>query len=723
MFAAWDAQAPVLVQTFLEFKYTRSPSMSPVNHEFSVVAVDILERDTQTIPQLPDKLPNCALLCAGLLGTSPTAPSTAISINCLELYHQIRHQQSSFSIQAIAKVLCTLHNVTYTRTFCDQLSSVFDIYLSLLRLVKQHVNKALGRDGPDWQLQYVCPPCGYKLKDEPQIVPACLHAMDGNNSMKCVAGSGHADEQVFLSEYHITPAQVDVFKDDVHKRTPSKASTTEELGALPCKGDTTICAEHWQAANGVSFKNSTQVFDQCGGFISTCRHGIVETLIEMKRSGELAKYGLATLDKLLKVFKEDQCMGYDIGCLFCATVACSSLAERATRYHLLLAVNEFHGHAHNRMRQLHCHPLYLQGLGLKDLETCEHIFSSSNSVVRLIRYSSQFHWMQFLDLHFQQWDEDKYLEISRHVHYNNYKQALAIIKEYTPHVNLLKQTLKLEDSDFECWHAEELQYLHNLEKEPESDVLTVSYVEALQALAERWAALAKLELSMNVVDDLECWLGITTCWTPGDPEYKSAATYIANQQWIHMVEALEGLVVQQLFELAKANLASTGYKLHKHIAKAIICHSAAIKTALEKYNKLAPLQEPAHLPLDYAELASYPLLGEFELLKASHSSLLGKSWAVPTHREVAMMYFKVVQAREEITQLNMESCRLATWVDHKDHLLESVGQSMQHTDPHIAGEIRMLFTRRSQVNDIHRRKLGLLPFRRLHWLMDSRDSS
>jgi hypothetical protein len=94
-------------------------------------------------------------------------------------------------------------------------------------------------------------------------------------------------------------------------------------------------------------------------------------------------------------------------------VANSSLAVRAELYGLLLAVNAFHGHAHSRLCQLRCHPLYLKGLGLEDLETCERVFSSSNSVARLIRYSSHFHWLQFLDLHFQQWDDDKYLELSK----------------------------------------------------------------------------------------------------------------------------------------------------------------------------------------------------------------------------------------------------------------------------------------------------------------------
>lgn len=75
-------------------------------------------------------------------------------------------------------------------------------------------------------------------------------------------------------------------------------------------------------------------------------------------------------------------------------------------------VNAFHGWAHNRLCQLQYHPLYRQGLGLEDLETLERIFSSSNAVARTVRHATQFHWMQAMDLHYRQWDEEKYQELS-----------------------------------------------------------------------------------------------------------------------------------------------------------------------------------------------------------------------------------------------------------------------------------------------------------------------
>lgn len=125
-----------------------------------------------------------------------------------------------------------------------------------------------------------------------------------------------------------------------------------------------------------------------------------------------AKYGLATINYLLDVFGIDQAVGYDIGCVHKVTVAASSISEKAQDLRLQVAVDAFHGHAHNRLCQLSNHPLFLKGFGLEDLSTCERIFAGTNPSTRLIRHASHFHWLQFLDLQMDQWDKDKYLELS-----------------------------------------------------------------------------------------------------------------------------------------------------------------------------------------------------------------------------------------------------------------------------------------------------------------------
>ncbi len=125
-----------------------------------------------------------------------------------------------------------------------------------------------------------------------------------------------------------------------------------------------------------------------------------------------AKYALATVNRLVDELGSDQTVGHDIACSFSATLRNSSISQKVATHRLTMSVNAFHGHAHNRICQLTNHPLYRTVLGLEDLETCERVFSASNSVARVIRFASHFHWQQFLDLHFKQWNEDRYADIS-----------------------------------------------------------------------------------------------------------------------------------------------------------------------------------------------------------------------------------------------------------------------------------------------------------------------
>ena len=67
--------------------------------------------------------------------------------------------------------------------------------------------------------------------------------------------------------------------------------------------------------------------------------------------------------------------------------------------------------------------------------------------------------------------------------FNNYKQAITIISEYTPDINTLKGIMPgLADEDFLKWREEELHYLRSLRLEPGYDMKVVEYVEALEAV-------------------------------------------------------------------------------------------------------------------------------------------------------------------------------------------------------------------------------------------------
>ncbi|KIK29885.1 hypothetical protein PISMIDRAFT_6620 [Pisolithus microcarpus 441] len=444
----------------------------------------------------------------------------------------------------------------------------------------------------------------------------------------------------------------------------------------------------------------------------------------------VAKYGLVAVNQLLNICGQDQAVGHDVGCASKKTIASSSLGKEAQEKRLKVVVNAFHGFAHNRMCQLENHPLYQSGFGNEDLETCKHIFSSSNNTAPLIRHASEFHWKQFLDLHFNQWDADKYLELSRFL-YNNYKQALCIIQTHPAELEQFKRSKDPTDNDFESWHREELEYLKRCAGESDATSIATQYVELLEKLnfaeatygsvtqvpyltytpaeftstaglnestqqgtnavnAEYASTLQKYQLQLNIVANFEQQHNIIDRWTPLHREYINAHEYTKHHVFIRTVEELEGLVVQRMFELSKANLAKTGYKMRKHISKAISRRSAAIRAALERYNKLAPRQRPPHPKLDYAEVIGYSLLGEFSLLKHSRYEVLEKPWALPDNREMMMKYYKLQRSQEEITRLNMKVAAQG---------FRDSGSS------ELASEMESMYAERVRVNDFHHAQL------------------
>lgn len=106
-----------------------------------------------------------------------------------------------------------------------------------------------------------------------------------------------------------------------------------------------------------------------------------------------AKYPLAVVEALLDAFGAGIGGGYDIGCQFRTTLACSGLKDRVQKEHYSPLIGSFR-HAHNRLCQLSNLATYVKGMGLEDLEGCERFFSRSNALASSVRYSSTFHRRQ-----------------------------------------------------------------------------------------------------------------------------------------------------------------------------------------------------------------------------------------------------------------------------------------------------------------------------------------
>ena len=92
--------------------------------------------------------------------------------------------------------------------------------------------------------------------------------------------------------------------------------------------------------------------------------------------------------------------------------------------------------------------------------------------------------------------------------------------------------------------------------------VSVNYTEIAQETArleaDRRNALNNLTVAMREVSDLEAKLGLTVSWTPRDSKYQETLRYLRKREFHRALDRLQGLVVQRLFELSKANMSGTG---------------------------------------------------------------------------------------------------------------------------------------------------------------------
>lgn len=571
---------------------------------------------------------------------------------------------------------------------------------------------------------------------------AMLFAQDGNDSLKRVAtrildgdidhvaASPPTSEHTFHHEQYLTREFVDKFASE---RQTGHSIVDED-------GDGNLCAERWKNMKDNATQKMWNVFDESGVFIAVCRHGFCLLIADMVQSGEQSKYALAVTSKLLDTFGSDLGGGYDIGCRFKTTLATSKLGERSRSLNYTSLVNAFHGHAHNRLCQLDNLTTYVEGLGLEDLEGCERAFSKSNALASSTRYASIFHRRQAIACYFEHNDEmEVYANLTKFL-LNNYKQALDTLSNGRATLNRLMDELGVSDpATFKLWLDEERVYLKSLVREPPEETLQMEYWQRLvnlaasrqdletihstwtvvtaQNVAPTWSdssatrkrettrrhAQENYEKDLKVVQELEGRLGITRRWVPEDEEWQAAARLVANRKYQRALDNVERLVVSRIFELSKMNQSGTGYKLRKHIGKALQTRSAAIRAALTQYNTAA--KALGRRTLEFDEVVEYAFLSDFDLLRDTRQDVSTRPWASPSARLAINTYFKLSRAEEEVIRLNVEIRRVVTYLVDEDRYLRACEALYQDGNPTLAYQISRYRTIRSRFTPLHLRSL------------------
>ncbi|KIK22961.1 hypothetical protein PISMIDRAFT_55136, partial [Pisolithus microcarpus 441] len=732
---AFARQMPKLVWAYVEWSMANAgkfcsktgwcrntwPLMDLKVHEVQLYVVGIFCAEKHALHlQAEDYLASSALVCQGVILCAPLHPHTAIMIDALELFHVAQNRSPHLSVQAFVKTISDLQGVQYCPYLTHLFSIALDVYLQICLAVNDFVLQALRHDTPDWHLKNACPACTYTLKDEPDLKFKMLFAMDSNDSLKCIsreAISGYEStakglgEQFLGDDCYLTWSFIDQFGVGCGDKSLTQPTDNDN----PCAG-------RWKNMKEDATSRMWGIFDEAGIFMAICRHGFSLMIADIVQSSEQAKYPVAVVSKLLDVFGSNLVGSYDIGCKFQTTLNHSMVRPWAQALNYTSLVPAFHGYAHCCLCQLRFLARYVNGLGLEDLEGCEHTFLKTNGLASAL--PTTFHCCQAIRGYIAHNDENDVYQNLTTMILNNYKQALGIIEEGRSTLLCIMNNLGITDvSVFGVWLSEENEYLTACLCEPEEEMLQMEYWQKLVNLDAScdlaWTmatpsstatltfvqkditatmrketmhchALENFKKDLKIVQDIEIKLGVMKHWVPEDEEWQTTGHLVANHKYQHCLNQLESLVIAWIFELSKMNQLGTGYKLCKHIAKALKARSAAICTVLDWFNTTARACSPLHPQLTFKEVVEYTFLANFDLLhNATCEDISQCPWASPAACAAMDQYFKVCHAEEEIKCLNVEIRCIIMYLHNEDHYMRACITELQVSHPPLAHQVQL----------------------------------
>ncbi|KAJ7728633.1 hypothetical protein B0H16DRAFT_1330810 [Mycena metata] len=739
---AFEAQMDAITNSYMAWstavmgsfdKERPQPPVDEVKKSFFIVVIDVFRTYTACIPILKtDKFTSCSIVARGYIPCLPWNHKIVFSIRMLELFRIARLRTPSISIQAWMKTITDLHGTPFKPYSAQQFSTAFDLYSGTLEQTDDLVNKVLGRDSLNWRRKNCCAGCMYKLEGEEELEFSMLVTMDGNDSLKRVLRRepkdfdengnlvpGTSNERVdprvskVGNEYFVPREKVDLWsKDKVDQ-------WRKDWEARKKKRSSAGCEERWKNLADDSAKRMWGVYDETGIFLCLCRHGFVLLVEDMVRSGELSKYALAACAELLEDFNRGVGSGYDVGCGSASTLFNSPLGAKALLKKFMFLVGAFHGHAHNRLCQLLYLATYVTGLGLEDLEGCERFFSKSNLMAASVRYASVFHRRQILANYFKHFDTNEtYANLSKFL-VNNYWQALEILEGESALYQAIEAAGIDDVAEFPRRLQEEFTFLKSLMADSDEDTLQMEYYQRLVNLADRRFvpgpspcdstasatacrhAQENFDKAWTEVQETEVRMGVKEPWTDTSPEWTEAAHLVSTKRYRLALLKLERLVVQRMFELTKMNLSQTGYKLRKHITKALQVRSQAIRNTLNSYNTAAKSIVPPGRQLSWGEVIEYAFLADFDLLRKPAKLNEVRPWATPSARLLLDRYFKIQRAREEITRCNIEIRRVITSIRDEKAFLTAKEVEFRESNPALSWCIRRYRFRRERYDSTH----------------------
>ncbi|KAJ7640901.1 hypothetical protein DFH06DRAFT_1137727, partial [Mycena polygramma] len=731
-----------------------------VKQRLDVLVVDLFSASHQDLCLVDgiDLLIASACVRRGWIPAAPWNPTVVITIRALEVYRVVNLRCPRLGIQAFMRAMCDIHGVAPRPWLGFQFSVAFDAYLAIRANVDQRVQAALGRSVPNWRLKNACPCCLYKVEGEPCLKIPWMGTCDGNNSLSRFdkrerleredgtvapgASKDRIDNRVAPGDYYLPREEVDLYKKEGDAPL-KKLNATEGQGEE--EEEDAGCSERWQNMKEEVTSRAYGMYDETGFFPALCRHGFVLKVVDMVRSGELFAYPAAVVGHILNVLGEFG-LGYDVGCKFGKQAKVHPLLKDLARDKNFRAlVGSFHGHGHNRLCGLDNLMTYVEGVGLETLEGCEPFFSKSNALAATTRYATRFHRQQAITTYLKHTDVfDTYAGLSLLLA-SKYRRALEIKATYPALLQSMRELGVESRDEFETWRMQEKAHLRSLSKEPQEETLEMEYLQKLINLrtaegqvaamrgvqlgqsmfaptqndagyaeaakatrrleAQRRHILELEEKALAAVQDLEVRLA-TTRWVPGDEKWAEVEEMVRKRNYQRALDHLEKLIIQRMFELAKCNMSGTGYKLRKHIAKALQARSKALKNALSRYNFEARAISPPKPTLSWEDVVEYAFLADFDLLREGRRDIREEPWAQQAGRVAMDQHYKLLRADEEIIRLNVEIRRLVTWMKDEDAFLTREEVRLREEGKEgIALQVGLLRMERARFTDIHMARL------------------
>ncbi|KAJ3742750.1 hypothetical protein EV360DRAFT_57744, partial [Lentinula raphanica] len=697
------------------------------------------------------------LVRSGIMPTSPLKHSVGFTVRTISLYHKLFVRCPRLGVQPFVKAMCDTQGVAFKPYLSAQLYDALDVYLAILRGVRQRTRQALGRDGRDWRILNSCPACQYHLQEEPSLAVRMIVTMDGNDSLKRVERKADVlqeqdengvelgpksreriDRRVAGESYFLSRAETDVWNESNWQNIDS----VDSAGLSEHTWLESQCEERWHNMQEKNTVKSSAKFFENGWFVLLCRHMMFLLACDMIKSGERAQYPLAVLNAFMSAERNeyakqgrDSPVGqlatvYDIACKTSKTIARSPLAPLAQWSLFLPVVGAMHGYAHERACQLLFLMLYVVGVGLEDGEGCERYFNVSNALAPVTRYQSAFHRRQSIEEFVYYKDLETYSNISKFL-YGNYKQALSIIRTR----DVLRDSMiaaEITSAEvFYSWLVEEGEYLRNLTQVPPKETLEMEYFARLTALRicqdrlhqarSAWlayipesTAAARRKISaveaahrneqenerklIADVQALEQKLEISVRWVPGCDAWESAKKMTKEAEYRKALDRLEQLLVSRIFEMSR-------YKMRKMIANSLKTRSKSIQAAIVAYNDAAAALRPPRRAISWDEVVDYSFLSEFNILRDTREDVREKKWATPSNRLLMFCFFKLIRAEEELDRLHVEIKRLFTYMRDEERLLCGKADEIEDDDPALALQIRLYWEEKSRFNTLHKQRL------------------